>query len=151
MTTIRSWIAVRGANVIKGYWEPPDETNRVLRPGTVPRKKVLYTGDHFMMDGEAFPYFVSGKDDIIRSRGEKVSAPGVENILSDLPCVAQAVVIEVPGPIPGEAIIAPKEGADLDEDDVLACCKSRLEDFMLPKVVELKAALRKTPSEKISK
>ena len=106
------------------------------------------------MDDDGFLYFVSRKDDIIKSRGEKVSPREVENALHELPGVAEAAVVGVPDDILGEAVkayIVLKGGATLAGDDVIAHCKRRLEDFMVPKFVEFRASLRKTSSGKISK
>ena len=66
---------------MKGYWENPEATARALRPGPLPWEKVLYTGDLFRTDEEGFLYFVGRKDDIIKTRGEKVSPKEVENVL----------------------------------------------------------------------
>jgi acyl-CoA synthetase (AMP-forming)/AMP-acid ligase II len=92
-------LVVRGSNVMKGYWELPEATERVLKPGPVYGEKVLYTGDLFRMDDEGFLYFVGRKDDIIKSRGEKVSPKEVENAISGLDGVAEVAVIGVPDDI----------------------------------------------------
>jgi len=147
-------LVVRGANVMKGYWELPDETDRMLRPGPFPWEKVLHTGDLFTMDAEGFLYFVSRKDDIIKSRGEKVSPREVENALYELPGIAEAAVVGIPDSLLGEAIkayVVLQQGVTLTDDDIIAHCKSRLEDFMVPKIIEFRASLRKTSSGKISK
>jgi amino acid adenylation domain-containing protein len=147
-------LVVRGSHVMKGYWEMPDETDRVLRPGPLPGERVLYTGDLFRMDEEGYLYFVGRKDDIIKTRGEKVSPREVENVLYALDGIAEAAVIGVPDEILGEAdkaVVALREGASLTEQDVLRHCSRHLEDFMVPKHVEIAAALPKTPSGKIAK
>jgi len=66
-------LVVRGANVMRGYWGLPEETARVLRPGKYPGEMVLYTGDLFKTDEEGFLYFVGRKDDMIKSKGERIS------------------------------------------------------------------------------
>jgi long-chain acyl-CoA synthetase len=66
-------LVVRGANVMKGYWNLAEETNRVLRPGPISGEKVLYTGDLFKMDNEGFLYFISRKDEMIKLAGALVS------------------------------------------------------------------------------
>jgi len=147
-------LVVRGSNVMKGYWELPDETDRVLRPGPLPGEKVLYTGDLFRTDEEGYLYFVGRKDDIIKSRGEKVSPKEVENVLYAHPEVAEAAVVGVPDPVLGEAvkaILTRKSGSQLTERDILRHCASRLEDFMVPSLVEFRAALPKTSNGKIDK
>jgi len=147
-------LVVRGSNVMKGYWEMPEATDRVLKPGPVPGEKVLYTGDLFRMDEEGFLFFVGRKDDIIKSRGEKVSPKEVENVLSSLDGVAEVAVLGVPDEILGQAVkafIQVKEGIVLTEKDVLRHCSRHLEDFMMPKIIEFRAVLPKTANGKINK
>ena len=79
----------------------------MLRPGPYPWEKVLYTGDLFRTDEDGFLYFVGRKDDIIKTRGEKVAPKEVENVLHSHPGVAEAAVIGVPDPILGQAIRRP--------------------------------------------
>jgi long-chain acyl-CoA synthetase len=147
-------LVVRGSNVMKGYWELPEETDKVLKPGPVSGEKVLYTGDLFKMDEEGYLYFVGRKDDIIKSRGEKVSPKEVEDVLYSLSGVAEAAVVGIPDPVLGQAIkavITLQEGARLTEDEVLRHCAGHLEDFMVPKFVELRNSLPKTSTGKINK
>ncbi len=77
-------LVVRGSNVMMGYWEMPEETSACLRPGRYPGERVLYTGDLFRTDDEGYLYFVGRKDDIIKSRGEKVSPREIENVMHGL-------------------------------------------------------------------
>ncbi len=145
-------LVVRGSNVMKGYWKMPEETAKVLRPGVHPGESVLYTGDLFRIDEEGFLYFVARKDDIIKSRGEKVSPKEVENVLYGLPQVSQAAVIGVPDEILGQAIkaiLVVRSGSQLDEKEVLSHCAAHLEDFMVPKVVEFRESMPTTSSGKI--
>jgi len=147
-------LVVRGAHVMKGYWEKQDETDRVLKPGPLPGEKVLYTGDLFRMDEEGYLYFVGRKDDIIKTRGEKVSPKEVEAVLYTLPEVKEAAVIGVPDPILGQAIkavVVLADGSALSDRDVMRHCAAHLEDFMVPKSVEFRASLPKTTTGKISK
>lgn len=147
-------LVVRGSNVMKGYWELPEATERVLRPGPVYGEKVLYTGDLFRMDDEGFLYFVGRKDDIIKSRGEKVSPKEVENAISGLDGVAEVAVIGVPDELLGQvvkAFIQVKGGCVLTEKEVLRHCSRHLEDFMMPKIIEFRAELPKTANGKINK
>jgi amino acid adenylation domain-containing protein len=145
-------LVLRGAHVMKGYWEKPEETAEKLRPGPYPWEKVLYSGDLFRMDEEGFLYFVGRKDDIIKTRGEKVSPKEVENVLYALEGVKEAAVIGVPDAVLGQAIKAVLvlgEGVQLTDRDVLRHCARHLEDFMIPKVVEFQDELPKTDSGKI--
>ena len=147
-------LVVRGSNVMKGYWELPQETDKVLKPGSLPGEKVLYTGDLFREDEEGYLYFLGRKDDMIKSRGEKISPKEIEDVLYSLDAVAEAAVVGIADPVLGQAIKAVltlREGARLSEQDVLRHCSKRLEDFMVPKFVEFRDSLPKTSSGKISK
>ena len=147
-------LVVRGANVMRGYWKDAEATDRALRPGPVPGEKVLYTGDLFRMDEEGFLYWSGRRDDIIKSRGEKVSPREVENVLCSLSGIAMAAVIGVPDAVLGQAVkavISVREGSALTEQDVLRHCAQHLEDFMVPKQVEFRADMPRTPSGKIDK
>ena len=147
-------LVVRGANVMKGYWEMPEETDRMLRPGPLPGEKVLYTGDLFRADDEGYLYFVGRRDDIIKTRGEKVSPREVEEVLHALSGVAEAAVIGMPDEVLGQsirAVVRLEPGASLSEQDVLRHCAARLEDFMVPKSVEFRAEMPKTATGKVSK
>lgn len=147
-------LVVRGANVMKGYWELPVETEKVLKPGPLPGEKVLYTGDLFQMDEEGYLYFVGRKDDIIKTRGEKVSPKEIEDALYNLDGVAEAAVIGIPDAVLGQAIqavITLREGAHLTQNDVLRHCVKHLEDYMVPKFVDIRQSLPTTSTGKIHK
>ncbi len=147
-------LVIRGPHVMKGYWENPEATDKALKPGPFPWEKVLHTGDLFRMDEEGFLYFVSRKDDIIKSRGEKVSPKEVETVLYALPGVCEAAVIGVPDPILGmalHALIALEPGVELTEQEVLRHCAKNLEDFMTPKSVEFRMELPKSDNGKIDR
>jgi amino acid adenylation domain-containing protein len=145
-------LVVRGSHVMQGYWRDPEETARRYRPGRYPAERLLYTGDLFRMDEEGFFYFVSRKDDIIKSRGEKVAPKEVEGVIYQLPEVVEAAVVGVPDDLLGQAIkafVVCGDGHELTERDVLRHCARHLEDFMVPKYVEFRDALPKTSSGKI--
>jgi amino acid adenylation domain-containing protein len=147
-------LVVRGSNVMKGYWELPEETDRVLKPGPLPGEKVLYTGDLFRMDEEGYLYFVGRKDDIIKTRGEKVSPREVEDVLHAMPGVAEAAVIGVSDDVLGEAIhavIRPKPGVNLTAQEVIHWCSLKLENFMVPKSVDFQDEFPQTSTGKVSK
>ncbi len=91
---------------MRGYWKKPEETAERLRPGRFPGEMVLYSGDLFRTDDEGWLYFVARRDDIIKSRGEKVSPREVENAIGRLDGVLEAAVIGVPDEVLGEAIKA---------------------------------------------
>jgi len=146
-------LVIRGGHVMMGYWERPEATAQRYRPGPIAGERVCYSGDLFRMDEEGFLYFVGRKDDIIKSRGEKVAPKEVENVLYSLPGVTETAVIGVPDPVLGQAIkailVVPDGG--LTEKEVLGYCKAHLEDFMVPQMVEFRDELPKTSSGKIKK
>jgi amino acid adenylation domain-containing protein len=146
-------LVVRGRHVMRGYWEAPEATAARYRPGSLPGERLCHTGDLFKTDEEGYFYFVARKDDVIKSRGEKVAPKEVESVLYQLEGVAEAAVIGVPDPILGQAVKAFLVVRDhaLTEAQVMAHCKRHLEDFMVPKHVEFCASLPKTDSGKIKK
>ncbi|MDI1259895.1 class I adenylate-forming enzyme family protein [Aquabacterium sp.] len=147
-------LVIRGSNVMRGYWEKPLETAKRLKPGPLPGEMVLYSGDLFRTDAEGYLYFVSRKDDIIKSRGEKVSPREVENALYAHQGVYEAAVVGVPDELLGQAVkafVVLKAGVTLSERDVIKHCLSRLESFMAPKHVEFVASLPTTDTGKIKK
>lgn len=147
-------LVVRGSHVTRGYWELPEETEARFRPGPLPGERVLYTGDLFRMDDDGYLYFVARKDDIIKTRGEKVSPKEVEEALYAVPGVAEAAVIGVPDDVLGEAIhavVTLHAGAHVTEQEVLRHCRQRLEDFKVPRSVEFRDALPKTSTGKIAR
>jgi amino acid adenylation domain-containing protein len=144
-------LVVRGRHVMRGYWNAPEASARRFRQGRNARERLCYTGDLFRMDDEGFFYFVSRKDDIIKSRGEKVAPKEVENVLYSLKGVVEAVVVGVPDPVIGQAIkaVIVPNGVPLSEAQVLAHCRANLEDFMVPKCVEFRTELPRTPTGKV--
>ncbi len=144
-------LVVRGRHVMRGYWMDPELTAQRFRPGPLAGERICYSGDLFRMDEEGYFYFVSRKDDIIKSRGEKIAPREVENVLYTIPGVQDAAVIGVPDPILGQTvkafIVAPS--GNLTQADVISHCKSRLEEVMVPRQVEFRNELPKTPSGKI--
>jgi len=147
-------LVVRGSNVMRGYWRKPVETAERLKPGVLPGETVLYTGDIFRTDAEGYLYFVGRKDDIIKSRGEKVSPREVENVLYNIAGVLEAAVIGVPDLVLGQAVkafLVLKPGSEYTERDIIRQCLAQLESFMAPKYVVFVNALPRTDTGKISK
>ena len=147
-------LVVRGGHVMQGYWRNEEATAKALKTGRYPWEKVLHTGDLFRMDDEGFVYFVGRKDDIIKSRGEKVAPKEVEAALYALPGIREAAVVGVPDEVLGRAIravVVLAEGVALDARAVIAHCRSQLEDFMVPREVEFRDSLPKTNTGKIQR
>ncbi|MFD2250377.1 amino acid adenylation domain-containing protein [Pseudochelatococcus lubricantis] len=146
-------LVIRGPHVMQGYWEDEEATRRALRPGPHPWEKVLYTGDLFRTDAQGFLYFVARKDDIIKTRGEKVAPREVETVLHACPGIAEAVVVGMPDPLLGQAVCAIVVASDpsLTARDVIRHCAAHLEDFMVPRTVAFRDALPTTDTGKTSR
>lgn len=146
-------LVIRGRHVMRGYWRDERASSARFRPGSIPGERVCYSGDLFRTDAEGFYYFVGRKDDIIKSRGEKVSPKEVENVIYAMKGVREVAVVGVPDSRLGQAVKAfvVSDDPDLMEADVLRHCRANLEDFMVPKLIELCGELPKTSSGKIKK
>jgi amino acid adenylation domain-containing protein len=147
-------LVIRGSHVMRGYWEKPEETAARLKPGPLAGEMVLYSGDLFRTDSAGWLYFVARRDDIIKSRGEKVSPREVENAISSLEGVFEVAVVGVPDDVLGQAVkafVTLVPGAHLTERDVIRHCLAHVENFMAPKYVEFVESLPKTGTGKIKK
>ena len=145
---------VRGPHVMAGYWRLPELTAHMLKDGLVPGERMLCTHDLFTVDDEGFLYFVGRSDDIIKTRGEKVSPTEVENALHSIAEVKSAAVIGVPDDMLGQAVrayVVLREGAELDEQEIIRACRGKLENFMVPREVVLVEELPHTESGKVRK
>ena len=128
-------LAIRGANIMKGYWNKPKETAAVLEDGW------YYSGDGAYMDEEGFVYIVDRLKDMIISGGENVYSAEVENAISLMPAVAEVAVIGVPDERWGErvhAIIVPKQGTTLTSDEVMAHCREQIAGYKCPRSVDFR-------------
>jgi amino acid adenylation domain-containing protein len=147
-------LVVRGSHVMRGYWRKPQQTAQRLRPGPIPGEMVLYTGDLFRTDKDGWLYFVARRDDIIKTRGEKVSPREVENVIYALDGVLEAAVVGVDDPLLGQAVkafVVCKPGYTLTEREVIKHCLAHIENFMAPKFVEFVRALPRTETGKVKK
>jgi amino acid adenylation domain-containing protein len=146
-------LVIRGPHVMQGYWRNEAATAAMLRPGRHPWEKQLHTGDLFRTDEDGFLYFVGRKDDIIKTRGEKVAPKEVETVLHAHPGIAEAVVTGVPDPVLGHAIAAVVVLRDesLSAREIIRHCAMHLEDFMVPRHVEFRCELPKTDTGKVSR
>jgi long-chain acyl-CoA synthetase len=130
-------LAIRGANIMKGYWNKPAETAAVLENGW------CYSGDGATMDEEGFVYIVDRLKDMIISGGENVYSAEVENAVSLLEGVGEVAVIGVPDERWGErvhAIIVPKRGANLTAEAVLEHCRGQIAGYKCPRSVDFRDA-----------
>ena len=143
---------VRGPHVMMGYWNLPQETAHMLRPGPYPGERMLCTHDLFRVDHQGFLYFVGRSDDIIKSRGEKVSPVEVENVLASIPGVREAAIVGVEDGLLGQAIrafVVLDQGATMGEREFRRACMARMENFMVPRDVVFIDELPKTDSGKV--
>ncbi|AUX43168.1 AMP-dependent synthetase [Sorangium cellulosum] len=147
-------LVVRGPNVMRGYFRNPEATARALRPGPLPGEVVLHTGDLFKMDEDRYLYFVARKDDIIKTRGEKVSPLEVESVICKVPGVVEAAVVGVPDQVLGVAVkaaVVKAPDAAVTADDVRKKVRAELDEVAVPKFVEFMESLPKTASGKVKK
>lgn len=146
-------LVIRGPHVMQGYWEDEVATARMLRPGPHPWEKVLHTGDLFRCDEDGFLYFVGRKDDIIKTRGEKVAPKEIEAVIHAMPGIIEVVVFGREDNVLGQAIHCSVVASDptIDEKAVIRHCQQHLEDFMVPRTVTLRAELPKTDTGKVSR
>ena len=147
-------LMVRGPHVMQGYWGNEAATARKLGDGRWPWERVLATGDLFRTDERGYLYFVGRRDDIIKSRGQKVAPREVEDVLHTYPGVRDAAVVGVPDKLLGEAVhahVAPEEGTELDPKALRRHCAEALESHMVPKSVVVHAELPRIGSGKIDR
>jgi amino acid adenylation domain-containing protein len=147
-------LVVRGSNIMRGYWNLPEETAKALRPGRYPGEKVLYTGDLFEKDDQGYLYFIGRKDDMFKTSGELVSPTEVENALCECADIVEAAIVGLDDDILGQAIkafIVLKQDSQLTEKDVIRFCSERLESYMVPRYVVFRRSLPRTTTGKIQK
>ena len=147
-------LIVQGPHVTQGYWNDPDLTARTFRPGRYREETILHTGDWFRKDEEGFLYFVGRRDDLIKSRGERISAREVESAICGLAGVAECAVVGVPDEILGQAVqafIVRGPQAGLTEKDVLRHCAENLEPFAVPKHVAFVLEIPRTAHGKVDR
>lgn len=145
---------VRGPHIMVGYWKRPDLTAEMIREGLYPGDRVLCTQDLFRMDAEGYLYFLGRSDDIIKSRGEKVSPVEVERVLYGIPGVRDAAVVGVPDPLLGESIhacLSLVPGTGWSEQAFRRFCQERLEGYMVPQAFHVLEDLPKGANGKILK
>src|SRR5262249_6272529 len=143
---------VRGQHVMPGYWNAPELSAEMIRDGSYAGDSVLCTRDLFSVDDDGDLYFVSRSDEIIKTRGDKVSPAHVENVLFTLRGVKEAAVVGAPDSLLGETIrayVVRDETLAIVEKDIIRTCRERLESFAVPQEVRFIDELPKTPSGKV--
>jgi acyl-coenzyme A synthetase/AMP-(fatty) acid ligase len=147
-------LVIRGATVMRGYWEKPEATAKVLKPGLLPGEQVLYTGDCCRIDEEGYLYFIGRADDVFKSGGGKVAPTEVEGVLFNIPGIKEAAVVGVPDQILGQAVkafVVLEQGVTMSEREILRYCHGKLESYSVPKHVQFVPELPHTDTGKIKK
>jgi len=150
----RGILHVRGPHLMTGYWNSPERTARMLVAGESPGEVVLRTGDWFRMDADGCLYFEGRSDDIIKTRGEKVSPVEVEYALCAIPGVLEAAVIGVHDDVLGQAVkafIVKAFDSTLDQRQLRREASARIEAFMVPRDIEFLDSLPKTENGKVDR
>ncbi len=137
---------VKGPQVMKGYWQRHDETDKVMKPGGW-----LATGDIGLVNADGFVQIVDRKKDMILVSGFNVYPNEIEDVLADHPKILEAAVIGVPDAHSGESVKAfvVKKDLSLTKEEVLAHCHKQLTAYKVPKIVEFSAQLPKSPIGKV--
>lgn len=139
-------IAVRGPQVVPGYWGLPADTAKAFPDGE------LRTGDVGFMDADGWLYVVDRKKDMINASGFKVWPREVEDVLYTHPAVREAAVVGIPDPYRGESVkayVSLRPGTTADPAELSAYCAARIAAYKYPRQVEILPVLPKTTSGKI--
>ncbi|MDR3595353.1 AMP-binding protein [Clostridium sp.] len=140
-------VVALGGNIMKGYFNDEEETNKVIRNG------YLYTGDLATVDNDGYIYIVAREKQIIKSGGNRISPKEIENIIIQIPSVIEAAVIGVEDNILGEAIkafvVVNKEDFEIDEKYIIEHCKEKLPSYKVPRYVVFLDGLPKNSSGKV--
>ena len=142
----RGEIAIKGPQVMAGYWQRPDETAKVMTPDGY-----FKTGDVGVVDARGFFKIVDRKKDMILVSGFNVFPTELEDVLAQMPGVLECACVGVADAKSGEAVklVIVKKDPNITEADVRAFCKENLTGYKQPKVVEFRTELPKTPVGKI--
>jgi acyl-CoA synthetase (AMP-forming)/AMP-acid ligase II len=141
-------VIVRGYHLMKGYWNRPEATAEVLRDGWV------YTGDLGYCDSRGYIFLVDRKKDMIISGGFNVYPKEVEDVISGHPKVKEVAVIGVPDDKWGEAVkavIVPKKGIQVSEQEIIDFCREHMAGMKKPKTVDIVEELPRNPYGKVLK
>ena len=147
-TDVTGEITIKNPATTPGYWRNEEQDRQTLRDGW------LYTGDLGWVDGDGFLYYVDRKKDIIRRRGENISSQEVEDIIKRNPDVLDCAVLAVPSEL-GEdevkAYIMPRPGVTLDPAELVYWCAENMAYFKVPRYLEIRDELPRTPSLRVRK
>ncbi|WP_449433294.1 class I adenylate-forming enzyme family protein [Pseudomonas putida] len=141
-------LALRGPQIMQGYWNEPELTAQTLRDGW------LLTGDLAKVDADGYLYIVGRKKDVIVASGYNIYPAEIENVIARVPGVAEVAVFGIPDSYRGEtvkAVIVTRSGASVTQDSVTERCKQELAPFKVPTVIEFVDELPRTAVGKIDK
>jgi acyl-CoA synthetase (AMP-forming)/AMP-acid ligase II len=136
---------------MKGYYKNTEASAKALKDGW------LYTGDLGYLDQDGYLYFVDRVKDMVRRGDENISSEEVERVLNSHPQVAESAVIAVPDEIRGEEVKAyivlksPATAESVPPKNIWEFCKLHLSAYKLPRYIEYRGELPKTPSSKVQK
>ncbi|MHB1651733.1 MAG: long-chain-fatty-acid--CoA ligase [Desulfitobacteriaceae bacterium] len=134
-------LCIRGPQVMKGYWNKPQETAKTLRDGW------LYTGDIARMDEDGYFYIVDRKKDMIIAGGFNIYPRDIEEVLYEHPKIKEATVAGVPDPYRGETVkayVVLRPGEEATEQEIIDYCRTKLAAFKAPRAVEFRDSLPRT-------
>jgi long-chain acyl-CoA synthetase len=139
-------LCVKGPQVMLGYWNNPEETKNVLMSDGW-----LHTGDIAKVDQDGFVYIVDRKKDMINVSGFKVFPNEVEGVIASHPGVQEVGVVGIVDPVLGEEVkaVIVRKDPTLTEDDIRKFCHQELTGYKVPKIIEFRDSLPKTPVGKI--
>ena len=139
-------LCVRGPQVMKGYWQRQDETAKVLDADGW-----LHTGDIARMDEKGYFYIVDRKKDMILVSGFNVYPNEIEDVVAQCPGVLEVAAVGIPDEKSGEAvkIVVVRKDPNLNAETIRAFCKENLTGYKLPKIIEFRDVLPKSPVGKI--
>lgn len=141
-------LLIKGPQVMKGYWNRPDETKEALTDGW------LHTGDIAKMDADGYFYIVDRKKDMIISSGFNVYPRDIEEVFFEHPKIQEATAIGIPHPTRGEQVkvfVVLKPGETASAEELLAFCQNKLARYKWPTMIEFRDELPKTNVGKILK
>ena len=139
-------LVIKGPQVMRGYWNKPEETALVLRDGW------LFTGDIARMDEDGYFYIVGRKKDMVIVSGYNVYPDEVDRVLVAHPAVLEAATIGVPDVKRGESVksfIVLRPGMTATAEEIVAYCRENLAAFKVPRAIEFRSELPKSPVLKI--
>jgi long-chain acyl-CoA synthetase len=139
-------LIIKGPQVMKGYWNMPDETANTIRDGW------CYTGDIGTMDEEGYFYIVDRKKDMIISGGFNIYPRDIDEVFYEHPKVQEACSIGIPDPTRGENIkvfVVLREGETATAEEMITFCTDKLAKYKLPTEIEFRTELPKTNVGKI--